>query len=689
MLLFYDSGVANNNENQAPFLLKKESTLRAADPVASKASTVATTNMGGASSNTNGAGSIDESLADGLIEVENESILRFPEDDRVHEVCRLLRSSLPCYLKVERSPESSETDFRLKQQTKLMTLCRRTLACTVGRGMLTIATMEPLMAEALPIPTLSLHGRVPPTNSIVALDTSAAHDDLKLWPEFHNGVAAALRVGPAERFHQHHVGVTAKGGSHMSGRKRVTRNWIIYNKTAAQNKVGGDNSHAGFLLGMGLFGHLSVLTITDICDYLTLGHEPSTIAVLIGVAASKMSTADALLSKTLCLHLPTLLPAQHWDIEISPLIQCAALVGLGFLYCRSGHRLIVQFLLAELSRKPTSDRCECRESLSLSAAWSLAMVLLPKKLFPPPVKPASFRRENIGSIQNHPPVMELSPTPSEGLASMQTSPQTSSPEALSTQSNSRPMIPPSPFRPAVRSAAGIATPSDDLVTQFTNESLHGLIDLKIEDCLHTLINGGSRPSDHPLFSTFNNNSNNSNYDSSAKSSRILESEQINRDVTSPGACIALGLIYLSSNHPKILRFLELPQTVIELDSIRPDLLIYRCVSRCLIQWEYHIIPTLEWIEAEVPLAVRKVVTSSLAVTLNRDNNNPATENRPKYVGPYGKARHTHHELSAATAFSLYVNIITGYCLGIGVIYAGTFNELCKTTILAKLQWLQR
>jgi anaphase-promoting complex subunit 1 len=374
-----------------------------------------TTATGTSTSSNNEADTI---ASDGLKEVERESLLRFPDDDRVHEVCRMLKSSKPCYLKLERSPESSEIEHRQKQQIRLLIVCRRTLACCVGRGMLTISSVEPLMAEALPIPPLSLSGRVPPNNSNVALDGASTQPDLKLWPEFHNGVAAALRIGPSDNVR--HVsdasdssisagsssstGARKGRGSGGGGGAKVTRNWIIYNKTASQqakmqqaaaaaannatnnaaaNDSGaGESAHAGFLLGLGLFGHLNVLTITDICDYLTQGHEPTTIAVLIGIAASKMSSADALISKTLCLHLPTLLPVQHWDIEISPMTQSAALVGLGFLYAQSGHRLIVQFLLEELSRKPTSDRCECREALALSAAWALAMVLLPKKIPP-------------------------------------------------------------------------------------------------------------------------------------------------------------------------------------------------------------------------------------------------------------------------------------------------------------------
>ncbi len=100
--------------------------------------------------------------------------------------------------------------------------------------MLTVGTVQPLMAEALPIPTLNLSGRVPPNNTIVALDASIATPELIMWPEFHNGVAAAFRVGLMYQQQS------------SDGMHRVTKNWILYNKThALQSKTTGDNAHAG------------------------------------------------------------------------------------------------------------------------------------------------------------------------------------------------------------------------------------------------------------------------------------------------------------------------------------------------------------------------------------------------------------------------------------------------------------
>ena len=101
------------------------------------------------------------------------------------------------------------------------------------------------MAEALPIPPLSLSGRVPPSNSITVLDTTNAHSDLTLWPDFHNGVAAALRVGTTETDGDSGMGLSQGRKTNTGAGAKVTRNWIMYNRTASQAKPNGDATHAG------------------------------------------------------------------------------------------------------------------------------------------------------------------------------------------------------------------------------------------------------------------------------------------------------------------------------------------------------------------------------------------------------------------------------------------------------------
>ena len=485
--------------------------------------------------------------SDGLAETEAASVLRFAEDERMHEVCRILCSSRKIYLRVDKAPETTDLDHRLKLQTRLLTLCRRTLALCVGRGMLTIRTLEPLMAASLPIPPLVLSGRVAPSNSIIQLDTMSVPAELTLWPEFHNGVAAGLRVG---------TNIGGGDGRVGGARQRVTRNWILYNRTASAAIDNGVVSHAGLLLALGLQRHLSVLSPADVCDYLTQGHEPTTIAVLIGMAAARRGSADSRTSKTLCLHLPALLPARHWDIEISPLVQIASLVGLGLLHAGSGHRLMAEFLLAELSRKPSSDRCDTREALSLAAAWALGVVLLGKGC-----------KEALG--------VGGANTTLPASASWST-------EAGAAEAGD------------VSSGGGGGGGGGGLA---------GLSDLCIEDRLHLHIVGGRRPPDSHLFpSTMHG-------DPNSRSSRVFEGSDINTDVTGPGATLALALIYMGSNNADIAARIALPQTAFALDAIRPDLLLYRALGCCLIMKDC-VQLTDSWFDEGIPAPLRRALKLS-------------------------------------------------------------------------------
>ena len=62
----------------------------------------------------------------------------------------------------------------------------------------------------------------------------------------------------------------------------------------------------------------------------------------------------------------------------------------------SGHRLITEFLLAELGRRPAPDRNESREAVSFAAAWALGMVLLGKGC-----SSGGSSGSGSGSINNH------------------------------------------------------------------------------------------------------------------------------------------------------------------------------------------------------------------------------------------------------------------------------------------------
>jgi anaphase-promoting complex subunit 1 len=228
---------------------------------------------------------IESKDRDGVTQLEVTSSMLFPGDNRIREVGRLLRSCRPIYLHVPRAIEVSDHDYERKKQEKLLLLSRRILALPVGRGMLTVGNLKPVPAEPLPVPDLCLAGRVPPTNATLALDTSECPADLKVWPEFHNGVAAGLRLP-----------LHAEAGESVS---KITRTWIVYNRPSNDNHAEPQNNsnpsenntgklnhaHGGLLMALGMRGHLTALEMTDIYDYLTHGSITTTVGTLLGMAA--------------------------------------------------------------------------------------------------------------------------------------------------------------------------------------------------------------------------------------------------------------------------------------------------------------------------------------------------------------------------------------------------------------------
>ena len=180
---------------------------------------------------------------DGMGAVVRSSALLFAADMRLHEVRRLLCSSRPLALRLTASPDLSDHDMLHEQQSRLMLLCRRAMALPIGRGMFSLASAPPRLTEALRMAPLTLKGRMPSTAATIDLDLSALPGDQLHWPEFHNGVAAALRLCPP--------------GCGTSDEGELGRNWIVYNKPRSRQ-----HGHAGFLLGLGLQGHLLALANT-------------------------------------------------------------------------------------------------------------------------------------------------------------------------------------------------------------------------------------------------------------------------------------------------------------------------------------------------------------------------------------------------------------------------------------------
>ncbi|XAR71918.1 hypothetical protein NMG60_11018372 [Bertholletia excelsa] len=297
------------------------------------------------------ADAVDGSTTDGMEHIFNSSMqLRYGRDLRLNEVRRLLCSARPVAIQTSANPTASDQDL---QQAQLWHLAQRTTALPLGRGAFTLATISTLLTEALTVPKLVLAGRLPAQqNATVNLDPNIRNiPELKTWPEFHNAVAAGLRLAPLQG--------------------KMSRTWIIYNKPEEPNVT-----HAGLLLALGLHGHLRVLTITDIYQYYSQEHESTTVGLMLGLAASYRGTMQPAISKSLYVHIPARHPSSFPELELPTLLQSAALMSVGLLYEGSAHPQTMQILLAEIGRRSGGDNVLEREGYAVSAGFSLGLVAL-------------------------------------------------------------------------------------------------------------------------------------------------------------------------------------------------------------------------------------------------------------------------------------------------------------------------
>ncbi|XP_058810351.1 anaphase-promoting complex subunit 1 isoform X4 [Phymastichus coffea] len=457
--------------------------------------------------------------------------LRFNTDHRVREIRKLLDSSEPMIISIVQRPDVSDHEFIEEQEKFLHALCTRTMALPIGRGMFTLRTSMPINTEQLPIPRLCLTGKAPPRGTTVELTHIDVPPNMNLWPLFHNGVATGLCIHPSAL--------------------NVDSTWIVYNKQH-QSELGIE--HSGFLMALGLNGHLKNLAPFSMYEYLVECHETTSVGLLLGLSATYRSSMDVSMTKLLSLHVETLLPPTSIELNVQQNVQVAALMGVGLVYQKTSHRHIAYALLSEIGRPPGPEMKNCvdRESYSLTAGLALGLVVL-----------CSGGGSDLAGIP---------------------------------------------------------------------DTLH-----------YYMIGGNTRPFGGAQKDKYK-----------SPSYQIKEGDSINVDITSPGATLALGLMYLQTGNRPVADWMTAPDTNYLLDFVRPDFLLLRILAKSLILWN-EIEPSKTWVSSHVPDIVAKY-------KLQKPSSNQE------------------EQIDWETINQAYCNIIAGGCMALGIRFAGTENMIAFKTL---------
>ncbi|KAI9680873.1 MAG: Anaphase-promoting complex subunit 1 [Caeruleum heppii] len=473
---------------------------------------------------------------DGSAEQDRQSVTRliFSEDRRFVEASRLVMSGRMSVARCAPEPDWSESDLLEAQKELVQIVAIRTLAVPAGRGPLYFSARHPLLTEKFPITGFNLSCVMKPSNNTVTADKSVFTEEKVGWAFFHSGVAAGLSISRE-----------AKG---------IDASWVVFNKPAELS-----NRHAGFLLALGLNGHLRSIAKWVAFKYLTPKHTMTSIGLLLGLSASYMGTMDTLITKLLSVHVSRMLPPGAAELNLSPVTQTTGIMGIGLLYCNTQHRRMSEIMLSEIEHREVDDSFE----------------------------PASNLRD-------------------EGY----------------------------------RLAAGFAL---GFINLGRGKNLQGLHDMHLVERLLAIAVGTKK----------------------VNLVHIL-------DKSTAGATIAIALIFMKSHDAALAKKIDVPDTLVQFDYVRPDIFLLRTLAKQMIMWD-DIQPSYAWIKDQLPREYR----SKMKLTQIRSL--------------------TSHDLP-------FFNILAGLCFSIGLRFAGSgsievrnilgayldqFIRLCRLSALSYDQRLTR
>ncbi|MBE3047955.1 hypothetical protein IMZ48_36685, partial [Candidatus Bathyarchaeota archaeon] len=418
--------------------------------------------------------SVDEYNSTGVDDGEAtdlQAIIRalFKEDRRLNEAQDILSTHKARVIRLDQQPGSTESEYLEHQKEVVSRIATSTLAIPAGRGLLYHSLRFPLLTQKFHIGGFNLNCVVRPANQTVGVDKAQFTEDKVCWGFFHQGVSAGLSISP-----------------HARG---IDNSWILYNKPGQDLS----NRHAGFLLALGLNGHLRGVAKWVAFKYLTPRHTMTSIGLLLGLAASYMGTMDSLITRLLSVHVTRMLPRGAAELNLSPLTQTSGIMGIGLLYCGSQHRRMSEVMMSEIQHIDEED--------------------------------------------------EEEPLRSEGY----------------------------------RLAAGFALGFINLGKGAEQRGLH---DVKLAEKLVAI----------------------------ATATKKVEVTHV-LDRAAAGAVVAVALMYMKSEDAMIARKIDVPDSVVQFDYVRPDVLMLRALAKNLILWS-RIQPTGEWVRESLPRELRSLLPLS-------------------------------------------------------------------------------
>ncbi|SMN19814.1 similar to Saccharomyces cerevisiae YNL172W APC1 Largest subunit of the Anaphase-Promoting Complex/Cyclosome (APC/C) [Maudiozyma saulgeensis] len=254
------------------------------------------------------------------IEIKQNSDLIFGGDQRFKDALTLVNNSIP--QRVHFITTSTEyTAVLAKRKIFLQIISLRLATAGLGYGAMLYGTETPLSTQKWHIPEIC-HTVIFSNGSRLNITSQETSEIISKWGSFHTGVASGLKI--------------------TSNSSEITGSWIAFNRPVVLNATFG-----GFLLGLGLNGHLKNLEEWHIYNFLSPKITFVSVGLLLGLCASSRKSKDFKIIKVLSVHVVALQPRGSRDMNINVEVQIAGLIGIGLILQESQNKKISVALMKE------------------------------------------------------------------------------------------------------------------------------------------------------------------------------------------------------------------------------------------------------------------------------------------------------------------------------------------------------
>lgn len=553
--------------------------------------------------------------------------LRFSKDKRLMEVSKMLSSSIHQIIDVFDSTGTSEHELLQIQQQYLHKMAQRTMTLPIGRGMLTLSTCSILGTEIIPIPKLQLNGKANTSSSSNNSSSNTNNEGSSNGTQTTNSsnessstnTGSIIKLTSLEENIPLPEDFSLWGEFHngVASALRISINQSKNNTWISYNKPKKpSNEHGGFLFGLGLQGHLKSLKFPKVLQYLKENHTTTSIGLLLGLGAAYKSTMDVNVVKFLSIHIPALYPSST-------------------------------------SLLSSTNSMDVKPNVQIAALMSIGLLYLNSQ--------------------------------HRGMS-----------EILLDQINKEPSLDKNFSRESYSLTAGISL---GLIILGKGSNCSSLSDLQIENRLLEYMDGSYEnitnqnsinnknqslfsPSSKNLLSSLHHSSStsSSNSNDDDNTSLVLENKKINIDITSPGATLAYGMLYLQTNNIEAANRLRTPNTIFLLESIRLDILLLKILCKNLILWN-SIQPTQNWINSQIPQIIKTGINDLYYKNKHIINKNQQTNENDEFINQNVSFEQFH------TIYHSFIHFISSCCLSIALRFAGSFSNEAFDIIWNQIHFL--